>query len=293
MCVRLFLFVFLLVTGCVAHRDAEPTAEVPDSRPVSVVSVQGPPKDDLTSSCHQLGKDHLGRKWAIECVTRPGSSDYVCRLSCDDQFIESIELEHARLAPEFRLESSRAESFAVMRIEGMHGTGLSSRVEHWYRLRARGIHNVGNFYVSGYVTGWGQPFDREFRVALDLLEDGKLCLRATGSIDVSGGGAGDEILAPAPTDGDQGLLFTADRVAEYRWDVQTGTFVADDETQAAGVEQMMTGGCDYLVEHFQPELTAYALKYGPDVCDWLKWLRARCEKETNRTAVAALIEQCS
>lgn len=235
----------------------------------------------------ELGYDAQARFWCVDTLSWPACWDYQCEVRCDGRVVDLLYVRWSRMDPEFELHTACGQTFLTLAQEGIHGTGASSTFVTWYSASPLGLNHAHSFYRSGYVNGWGQPFDRELAVSAELIDAGGLVLRLSGNLDVLSaiGYEPDEVVAP----GDEELMFTATAVADYRWDVEQQAFVPADTERAGAVEQMMLGASDYLVEHFFNELLAYVHKYRGFCAGWLRWLKRECNSDRTQAAVDSLI----
>ena len=84
-------------------------------------------------------------------------------------------------------------------------------------------------------------------------------------------------------------MFSAVATATYVWDAKAHKFISLDAERAEAVEEAMSGGGDYLVEHFLAELLGYADGFPGQCGPWLRFLRSECSVEANRLLVDSLI----
>jgi hypothetical protein len=241
-----------------------------------------------------LGMDVSGRTWRVHTTREVGSWDYLCKVCCDGTEKRTLEIT-SRWDPEFALKSAGVASFLVVQHEGIRGTGVSSTWAAWYHLGNEVRFAIG-YYGSGYLSGWGQPFDRDVGVSAELIETADLRLVLTANIDVSCDACleDDSTFGPAPTDdADGGHMFNAKATAAYRWDAAEEKFIVLDKERADAVDGVMMGASDYLVQHFPSELQAYTARHTGKCAPWLRWLRSKCDVEANRLFVEGLIARDS
>ena len=280
--------VAIFAVGCARSNDqpvpVQPTTLVENAEsrlnPSPVAAVEEPAKEPPMFEIRraELGNDHLGRPWAVECVRELGYDDWEATFHIDGAMHAVMDIGRLKCghSPDVRLEvwSERA-TYVVLTHISTWGTGVWGSSEYWYALHRLEDHeqHVLHVQVTGHLNGWGLVFNRELSANSCRALGSEVAVQVASRLDVLSGDT---------------TLFEVFRHMTYRWDESSQRFVPEDDNADRTIRGMWLFGEDELVTHCLPELTDWFSSPRQDP-EFLRELLVEVETAEARNALENLL----
>jgi hypothetical protein len=263
----------LLLAACVAKKDPELQASsvVALTAESLLASIGVEPEHDYGLHLHDLGKDHEGAGWIAVEPLRYGATFREYWLFCNGEFVCHQEHfdRHGRIDAWLSLAVLDELTFLRVRGGGGHGSGCGMVREEFWLLHPRGVSEALSVPVSGYVYGWGMPFDREFNGSVEIQHHP---VRVVVSYEIC-----------------FGTLFDYRGSAAYVWAGVEKGFVAESAADHDRLDGLYNDATDEFVERYEAQIRQMLGSSGPGVwVDWLHRLQESCRTPEGRLVVERL-----